>query len=178
MIKHNIHGLAIAGVMLGGPAAFAQPTPNPAIPNQANPAQSQPSSQSSSVQAFATPALPAAGKPAAANGNPEELVMYFDLGSASVRAADAEILDHAARLYRDGKPLVMVVSGSTDTTGSAEANLRLSEARAAAVLQGLVARGIPAERFELLAKGATDPAVPTPPNTAEPRDRRVEITWR
>jgi outer membrane protein OmpA-like peptidoglycan-associated protein len=46
------------------------------------------------------------------------------------------------------------------------------------VLQGLVSRGIPVERFQVIAKGQTDPAVSTPPETAEERNRRVEITWR
>ena len=62
-------------------------------------------------------------------------------------------LDQAARTYRDGKPIVMVVSGGTDSTGSAAANLRLSQQRADNVLQGLIARGIPVERFQILAKG-------------------------
>jgi len=109
---------------------------------------------------------------------PDALVVYFDTGSATVRPADTAVLDHASRLYRDGKPIVMIVSGSTDAVGPAEVNLRLSQARADAVLQGLVARGIPAERFQVLAKGETDPAVPNPPNTPVPQNRRVEITWR
>ena len=50
--------------------------------------------------------------------------------------------------------------------------------RADNVLQGLVSRGIPVERFQVLAKGETEPAVPAPDGTAEARNRRVEITWR
>jgi len=73
---------------------------------------------------------------------------------------------------------VMIVTGSADTTGSAAVNLRLSELRANNVLQGLVARGIPVQRFQVIAKGQTDLVVPTPPETAEERNRRVEITWR
>jgi outer membrane protein OmpA-like peptidoglycan-associated protein len=72
----------------------------------------------------------------------------------------------------------MVVCGGTDSTGSAAANLRLSQQRADNVLQGLVARGIPVERFQILAKGETEPAVPAPEGTPEARNRRVEITWR
>jgi flagellar motor protein MotB len=32
--------------------------------------------------------------------------------------------------------------------------------------------------FQVIAKGQTDPVVPTPPDTSEERNRRVEITWR
>jgi hypothetical protein len=75
------------------------------------------------------------------------------------------------------KPIVMIVSGSSDA-GSPAANLRLSQRRASNVLQGLVARGIPVERFQLVAKGETDPAVPTSQGVSEERNRCVEITWR
>jgi len=88
------------------------------------------------------------------------------------------LLDEASRLYRAGNPIVMIVTGSADKTGSAAGNLRLSELRANNVLQGLVARGIPIERFQVMAKGETDLAVPTAPNVAEERNRSVEITWR
>jgi OOP family OmpA-OmpF porin len=131
------------------------------------------------AQSATTVTAPAGGTPAAAgNKGPSSLVLYFGTGSANLRTADNAVLDEASRLYRDGKPIVMIVAGSTDATGPAEVNLRLSQARADAVLQGLVARGIPAERFQVLAKGETDPAVPNPPNTAVPENRRVEITWR
>jgi transposase InsO family protein len=34
------------------------------------------------------------------------------------------------------------------------------------------------ERFQVTAKGQTDPVVPTAPDRSEERNRRVEITWR
>lgn len=114
----------------------------------------------------------------AATKAPESLVLYFDSGSSAIRQADVALLDQAARLYRDGHPIVMVVSGSTDSVGKPASNLSLSTRRAQAVVSDLIARGIPAERFQVLAKGATESVVPNSPGTPEPRDRRVEITWR
>jgi outer membrane protein OmpA-like peptidoglycan-associated protein len=105
-------------------------------------------------------------------------VLHFDPGSAAIRPKDVPLLDEASRLYRAGKPIVMTVTGSADTTGAPAANLRLSEQRADNVLQGLVSRGIPVERFQVVAKGETDPVVPTAPDVSEERNRRVEITWR
>ena len=81
-------------------------------------------------------------------------------------------------MYRDGKPLIMVVTGAADAVGPADRNLRLSQLRANAVVHELVARGIPIERFQVVGKGETDPFVPDQKDTAEPRNRRVEITWR
>jgi OOP family OmpA-OmpF porin len=109
---------------------------------------------------------------------PSSLVLHFDPGSATVRQQDISLLDEASRLYRAGNPIVMIVTGSADTVGAAAANLRLSQLRANNVLQGLVSRGIPVERFQVIAKGQTDPVVATPPDTSEERNRRVEITWR
>jgi outer membrane protein OmpA-like peptidoglycan-associated protein len=122
----------------------------------------------------ATPAPAQAAPPKAA----DSLSVYFDSGSSSVTSQGQGVLDQAARTYRDGKPIIMVVSGGSDSTGSAAANLHLSQLRADNVVQGLIARGIPVERFQVLAKGQTEPAVPAPEGTAEARNRRVEISWR
>lgn len=152
------HVLLCSALLAGVSSAQAQnaPATNPA-PGAASPAQSA-----------ATPAP----------STPSSLVLYFDAGSAKVRQQDISLLDQASRLYRAGKPIVMIVTGSADTTGAAAANLLLSQQRANNVLQGLVSRGIPVERFQVIAKGQTDPVVPTPPETSEERNRRVEITWR
>ena len=115
---------------------------------------------------------------AAPSKAPDALDLYFDNGSSKVRSEDLKLLDKASRLYAEGKPIVMIVAGSTDLVGSPASNLRLSQARADNVVRGLVARGIPVERFQVLAKGVSDLPVPTDTNAAEPRNRRVEITWR
>lgn len=106
------------------------------------------------------------------------LVVHFSTGSTNVMRQEEALLDQASRLYREGHPLAMILTGGTDSVGSPEANLRISQQRAASVLRGLVARGIPAERFQLLAKGETDPIVPTQSGIAQPENRRVEIRWR
>lgn len=116
--------------------------------------------------------------PAAKAEAPQSLVLLFGTGSAAIRPADVALLDQAARLYRDGHPIVMVLIGSTDAVGPPETNLRVSQQRTASVLRGLVSRGIPAERFQLVAKGESELAVPTAPGQAEEQNRRVEIRWR
>ncbi len=110
--------------------------------------------------------------------NPDALAVFFDLGSATIRPQDVAVLDKASRMYTDGKPSVMILTGSTDGLGHALPNMRLSQQRALAVLTQLVARGIPPECFQLLAKGVSEPAAPDASGLAEPRDRRVGIAWR
>jgi outer membrane protein OmpA-like peptidoglycan-associated protein len=109
---------------------------------------------------------------------PAPLVVFFDVGSTTIRNEDKAVLDHASRAYSEGKPIVMILTGTADRTGSAEVNLDLSQRRAEAVLKGLLARGIPADRFQVLAKGETELPVPTNEGVADMQNRRVEITWR
>ena len=107
---------------------------------------------------------------------PDSIVVYFDFGKATLRADDLPLLDKAARTYREGHPILMTVSAGADATGSPVKNLHLSQERADAVFQGLVARGIPADRFQIIAKGQTDPAVQA--DGQEPKNRCAEITWK
>ena len=109
---------------------------------------------------------------------PAPLTVYFDAGSSTIRNEDRIVLDKASRAYSEGKPIVMILTGSADRTGQAENNLELSHRRAGAVLKGLLNRGIPADRFQVLDKGETDLPVPTDRGVAEPKNRRVDITWR
>ena len=128
-------------------------------------------------------AAPAAKDPAAAAakdpaGAPSSLVVLFDEGSSTLRSQDKATLDRASRAYNEGKPIVMIVTGSSDRVGNPRMNLSLSQKRATAVLAALLDRGIPAERFQVLAKGETELPVPTKPGTPEARNRSVEISWR
>ncbi len=115
---------------------------------------------------------------AVAQDAPESLKIYFDTGSATVAAGQRDTLDQAARLFRDGNPIVMIVSGVADTTGSPVGNLQLSLSRADAVARGLTERGIPAERLQVLGRGNSELAVETGNDVDEPGNRIAEITWR
>lgn len=152
----------LAALLLGGAStAAAQGTAPP-----------QPSTASAPVTA---PAPGGAAEGAEPSG---KLVLLFPTGGVALDAQNEAILDKASRLYREGRPIIMIVSGGADSVGSPASNLLLSQQRANAVARGLLARGIPAERTQILAKGETNPAVPTQRGVAEPQNRRVEITWR
>lgn len=109
---------------------------------------------------------------------PSELKIFFDLGSAEVRGDQRDALDAAARLFRDGNPIVMIVSGSADTVGEERNNLRLSVQRAEIVALALVDRGIPAARLQVLGLGNSELAVETDDEVAQQENRNATITWR
>jgi outer membrane protein OmpA-like peptidoglycan-associated protein len=85
-------------------------------------------------------------------------------------------LDLAARLFRDVNPVVMFTMGYTDTKGDEFNNVLLSARRARAVKQGLIARGVPADRLRIQAFGESELADPADPLAEE--NRRVVIMWR
>jgi outer membrane protein OmpA-like peptidoglycan-associated protein len=136
----------------------------------------QPASQASAppptATASATPTAPAP----AAKASVESLVIDFPLGSAALSADADSKLDQAGRLYREASPVQMTVAGHTDRTGDDFSNLLLSARRADVVKKGLVDRGIPADKLQLQAFGASEPAVVPDPNSAA--NRAAVITWR
>lgn len=68
------------------------------------------------------------------------------------------------------------IEGHTDTVGSAEMNQILSGRRALAVRELLVRYyGVDPARLEAVGYGDTQLLVPTPQQTAEPRNRRVQV---
>ena len=77
------------------------------------------------------------------------------------------------------RPVYQVeVIGYTDTLGQQPYNQQLSLKRAASLRDELVRDGLNPDSITIAGRGELDPAVPTGPQVAEPRNRRVEITVR
>jgi outer membrane protein OmpA-like peptidoglycan-associated protein/outer membrane protein W len=124
-------------------------------------------------QAAPAPA-PAAMAPAPARS----FLVFFDWNRAELTARARQIIAEAAQA-RTTQPLTRIeVNGHTDTSGSARYNQGLSERRAAAVAAELVRLGVPRHEIVTRGLGQTQPLVPTPDNTREPQNRRVEIILR
>lgn len=105
-----------------------------------------------------------------------KLVIAFAPGSHALTPVANAQLDLAAGLYKAAHPYVMFSAGHTDATGGEVANLLLSVKRGQVVKQGLVARGVPAERLLIQAFGASDPVDAGDPAAGE--NRRAVVTWR
>lgn len=98
----------------------------------------------------------------------------FETDDASIRPASAPMLDRAAALLkRSSRPIL--VEGHTDNEGTRAYNDSLSAARAEAVADALVARGVPAARIRTKGMAYLQPIASN--NTPEGRalNRRVEI---
>ena len=68
--------------------------------------------------------------------------IQFASGSALIDPGSAAILDEAAEILFESPDLQIEIGGHTDSTGSAEANEALSQARADAVRAALIERGV------------------------------------
>jgi outer membrane protein OmpA-like peptidoglycan-associated protein len=69
----------------------------------------------------------------------------------------------------------IVVDGYTDTTGTPDHNIDLSQARAKTVADALMQEGVNGRRIETHGFGETHLAIPTGDQVSEPRNRRVVV---
>lgn len=109
---------------------------------------------------------------------PHSFMVYFKLDSTNLTADSALKLEQVKKELLSLPAPEIVVIGHTDRVGAVPYNDELSLKRARAVRNILVAVGIPAEKIEVAGRGEREPLVPTPDETAEPQNRRVEIKIR
>ncbi len=105
--------------------------------------------------------------------------IYFDTGKATIKPESYPILEEVCRLLKEYPNVIVEVEGHTDTRGSAEYNLRLSQARADAVKNWLINHGcISPDRIKAIGYGESRPEV-FPERTPEDyqRNRRVVIRF-
>jgi outer membrane protein OmpA-like peptidoglycan-associated protein len=102
--------------------------------------------------------------------------VFFDSGKATIQKKSFALLDQVGTVLRNHAELTRVrVEGHTDDQGKDDANLTLSQARADAVKQYLVAHGVDAGRLEATGFGETRPAVAGQTGSAREQNRRVEF---
>jgi outer membrane protein OmpA-like peptidoglycan-associated protein len=114
----------------------------------------------------------------AQNGHVEVPGIFFDTAKSDLKPESETALKEVAKLLQDNASLKVWVVGHTDNTGQDEANVVLSQARAASVVKALLQMGVAATR---LAPHGAGPFAPVAPNTAEEgraRNRRVELVAR
>lgn len=100
----------------------------------------------------------------------------FETGSAELDLGDIRVLDDlVVAALRCGTSKVVVV-GHTDNVGDADANRALSERRAAAVVDHLVAAGLSADRLSAQGYGDTRPIGDNATEEGRQMNRRIEFS--
>jgi outer membrane protein OmpA-like peptidoglycan-associated protein len=100
--------------------------------------------------------------------------IQFAPGSAKIDATSGALLDQLAREVK-ACPGNIRIEGYTDTVGRGRLNRRLSEARAAAVRQALITRGVAARRLTAKGYGARRPIADNTTEAGRARNRRIEF---
>lgn len=103
--------------------------------------------------------------------------VFFETGKAKIRKKSYDILDAVVEVMKENPQILKIrVEGHTDSRGSDEMNLDLSDRRAAAVMTYLTDKGVAEGRLESQGYGETTPIKTN--DTAEGRaaNRRVEFT--
>jgi outer membrane protein OmpA-like peptidoglycan-associated protein len=105
-------------------------------------------------------------------------VLHFRFESDTLTDEARALMPQILRALREMPSTTVVVTGHTDTMGLPQANYQLGLKRATMVRNLLISAGLNAAQIEASSLGETDLLVRTPDETAEPRNRRVDITVR
>lgn len=99
----------------------------------------------------------------------------FDFDSAVIRPESTPVLDELFDGLRADTSQTIVIEGNTSNEGTDVYNQRLSEARARAVVQALVSRGIAAARLSAGGLGESRPIASNNDESGRAMNRRVEV---
>lgn len=113
---------------------------------------------------------------AASAASADQHTVYFGFDSAALDGAAREVVAAAVADYRANGETSVSVVGHTDTSGPIDYNIALSERRADAVAQALMAEGVPGDSVVRAWRGEAEPAVATGDGVRSRLNRRAEIS--
>jgi outer membrane protein OmpA-like peptidoglycan-associated protein len=102
--------------------------------------------------------------------------LTFESGRATLDANSQSTITAIADILKEFGAVSVSVDGYTDNTGSRDANLRLSEARAQAVLSALSAAGVDASRMAAAGHADDSPVADNGTEEGRAQNRRTELT--
>ena len=110
-----------------------------------------------------------------APSQPSTYVVLFDTGSAALSNQATSTIQQAAATYRGRSGTNVSVAGHTDTVGSPDYNMVLSQQRANAVTASLVSAGVPRAAVISRGYGETNLPQPTADQVPAQANRSVQI---
>ena len=99
--------------------------------------------------------------------------VYFGYDEAAIQPSERDRLDQNAQCIEKTKGKQVYLIGHTDTSGTEEYNIALSERRAQSVADFLARLGTDPARLQVVPKGETEPT-----GLGDDKDRRCEFQWR
>ena len=101
--------------------------------------------------------------------------IFFDVNKTTLKPESATEIDNAYKLLADNPTIEIEISGHTDNTGSAANNKKLSEGRAAAVVNALKDKGIDPSRMIAVGYGPDKPVASNKTEAGRSQNRRTEF---
>ena len=100
----------------------------------------------------------------------------FDQNKAVIKPESSGLMDEIAKVMKDNDKIKKVsVDGHTSSEGDAGSNMKLSQDRAAAVVKGLIERGVDKSRLTSKGFGVTKPIGDNTTPAGRMQNRRVEF---
>jgi outer membrane protein OmpA-like peptidoglycan-associated protein len=99
----------------------------------------------------------------------------FDTGKSNIKAEATETLEAIVAILKEYPAANFVVEGHTDSTASEKFNQKLSEERAAVVVEFLTSNGVDAARLTSVGFGETKPIETNDTAKGKASNRRVEV---
>jgi len=99
----------------------------------------------------------------------------FESGKATIKSKSYPLLNQIAKIFIDNTNYIVEVQGHTDNTGKAEVNQELSEKRANAVRDYLIAQGVDFQRLTAVGYGQDQPIADNATKAGRAKNRRVEF---
>jgi len=111
-----------------------------------------------------------------ATGHAAVYGIYFDTGKWVMKPESDGAMAEIAKLLKGEPALQLNVVGHTDNVGGMESNMKLSQARAEAVVQALTGKyGIAASRLRPYGVGPLSPVASNDTEEGKAKNRRVEL---
>ena len=98
--------------------------------------------------------------------------VYFAFDQSAIETSERDRLDQNSQCIGKNKGKNVFLIGHTDSSGTEEYNIALSERRAQAVADYLARLGTDPARLQVVPKGETEPT-----GMGDDKDRRVEFQW-
>jgi outer membrane protein OmpA-like peptidoglycan-associated protein len=101
--------------------------------------------------------------------------IFFDVNRYELKPESSTELDNIVELLKENPSLKIQINGHTDNVGKPADNLKLSNNRANAVIQYLIAKGIDPKRLSSKGWGETQPLADNSSEEGRARNRRTEM---
>ena len=103
--------------------------------------------------------------------------VLFDTGQATLKPGAMESISRLSTYLTQNPNTKVLIEGHTDSVGSDDYNIGLSERRARAVATELESRGVPDSQIQTLGRGKDMPVASNSTPAGRQQNRRVEIVF-